>query len=171
MATLELSDDPILTALGVQEMFNVDNKVGLSPPNDVQDVKLVQVLLHLIYFKNLTGGFFSRGSQPRPNEIFDDENLKTDGFCGRITNRWIKAFQADRNALAFLDRSIGGKLVKDGIVGPAPLPSIKTRSGTLFTIIALNVICKRRNPLEYQALLNQGPDALAAFFINDQFGQ
>jgi hypothetical protein len=173
MASLEFSDaGSLAVAFGLPEMFNVDELVSLVSvkrgQNDPQDVKLVQILLRFIYFEG-TGGF-SKPSQQRPNELLDDPNLEPDGRCGRTTDRWIKAFQVDRNSRRFLS-SPSNSLKIDRIVNPAPLPTITSRSGQFFTIFALNLVCKRRDPFGYQKLLSLGVDALAAFLINNRLGE
>ena len=173
MATLEFSDPgSIADAFGLSQMFNVDKLVSFIPiekgQNRLQDVKLVQILLRLIYFES-TGGF-SKPSQPRPNELLDDPNLEPDGICGKTTDRWIKAFQVDRNSRRFLGGT-SSTLKVDRIVNPAPLPTVSSRSGQFLTIFMLNLVCKRRDPLGFQKLLTLGVDPFAAFLFRNQLGE
>jgi hypothetical protein len=173
MATLEFSETGTLAdAFGLPEMFNVDELVSLVPvkrgQNQLQDVKLIQILLRFIYFES-TGGF-SKPSQARPNELLDDPNLQTDGICGKTTDRWIKAFQVDRNSRRFLSGP-SSVLKADRIVNPVPLPTVQSRSGQFFTLFMMNLVCKRRDPFGYQKLLNLGVDPLAAFLLNNNLGE
>jgi hypothetical protein len=172
MATLEFSESGgVAAAFDLQEWFNVERTVSMFTRSDLQDVKLVQVLLHMIYFRST--GSFSKPSQQRPNELLDDANLEPDGLCGRMTNRWIKSFQADRNSRGRFASSHFDLLATDGMVSPAPGGDsiVSPRTGHLFTIAALNIVCKSRDPIGFQQLLNSGVDGMAARLLHSQLGE
>jgi hypothetical protein len=172
MATLEFSESGgVANAFGLTEWFNVDKTVSIATRNNPQDVKLVQVLLRMIYFKS--GGGFSKPSQPRPNELLDEGNLEPDGICGKITNKWIKSFQADRNSRTRFASSNFDLLATDGVVSPAPGGNqiIVPRTGHFFTIAGLNIVCKSRDPIGFQQLLDAGVDGMAARLLHSQLGE
>lgn len=160
MAFLEIDDEPgsIAAAFEIPVWFNVDTPVSIATRNTLEDVQLVQVLLHMIYFKSI--GPFSKPSQARPNELLDDDNLKMDGICGPITSRWIKAFQIDRNSRGRFASEHFDLLATDGRVDPAS-GVISRTSGHFFTISALNIVCKDRDPIGFKGLLEEGVEATA----------
>jgi hypothetical protein len=172
MATLEFSDSlSVANAFGLSEWFNVGKTVSIATRNDLQDVKLVQILLRMIYFK-ATGGF-SKPSQARPNELLDEANLEPDGICGKITSKWIKSFQVDRNSRTRFASSHFDLLAQDGVVSPAPGGNtiVSQTSGHFFTIAGLNIVCKQRDPIGFQLLLNSGVDGMAARLLHNQIGE
>jgi hypothetical protein len=100
--------------------YNVVHAVGKNCPNQLNDVKLVQMLLQLFYSRS--------GFQP-PSGF-----MTIDGICGPVTKRWITTFQSDI-------RKQGLSVLVDSRVDRARNHQMTASiSSTIYTIAWLNVL-------------------------------
>ena len=68
--------------------YNLDFSVGEGGFNHDDDVRLVQTLLHIVFFEP-AGETVRAGMPPLP----DIDDVKVDGICGPITKRYILHFK------------------------------------------------------------------------------
>jgi len=100
-----------------------------SCPNQPDDVKLVQYLLKAFYDFQLL--------HVRPKG-----EMKIDGFCGPVTNRWILQFQRDCNLASgeqvlLMDNRVD-KVLNKNLIGSI--------SGKMYTLAMLNINVKYYSP-------------------------
>lgn len=105
--------------------YNVEKAVGVSSPNEREDVRMVQYMIKSLY-----------------REAAAD--LVVDGWIGPTTVKWIHNFQTKV-------KSLGGSIAVDSRVDRA-LGAQSSVSKTTYTIVHLNVFLMKGNPAAFAAL-------------------
>jgi len=106
-------------------MFNISAGVGRGRPNQRLDVMLIQYLMNMAMNESVEGAVTSDAPIRPPDH---PDALKTDGICGKDTQKFIDHYQTFRNANASF--SGGNKLpiqfaVKaDGAIDPWRYPIV-----------------------------------------------
>ena len=108
---------------------NTTATVWSSCPNQPDDVKLVQYLLKAFY-------------DFQPPHVRPKGEMKIDGLCGPVTNRWILQFQRDCN-LAGGDQVLLMDNRVDKVLNKNLIGSI---SGKMYTLAMLNINVKHYSP-------------------------
>lgn len=116
----------------IPTFYNVVHAVGSHCPNKMDDVKLVQLMLQIIY-------------QPSADDLY------VDGYCGPKTKKWIRKFQMD------LLRSGTPTLVDERVDRARNHGAVGSISRTRYTIISLNEIVKTMDPAAWAEIRSALP--------------
>jgi len=114
--------------------YSLDFSVGESAFNVDDDVRLVQTLLHIVYFEPTSDRF--RAAMPPLDDV---EDVKVDGICGPITKRFIRHFKSQDPVKSF-------DLFPDAVLDPFrnnDPNSVGTRSGKIYAFGVLLIMAFR----------------------------